>query len=992
MKIVPDDRLALGVRQFVQCDGETGNLFVPIGPNAGAGVIAREKCLDAAGRLVDRGFQRSLLTDVAFVTVQVAGGVQQIAIEDLPEPAGHGGRVLGPALVGGRMCLEQGLLNKVGWINLGPERPAQLDFCEKSQVFAKSSEVVWIVVLVRAAWHRAFSTWTIDQRSFILMGGFPQSIRAPAMNRVAAVLLGIVAGFCSSEAFAAEPDFERDVFPILKRHCIECHGATAQEGDLRIDARADFLAGGASGPAVVAGKVDESELLRRVTLPADDFEHMPANGESLSEEELSLVREWITSGANWPDDFDGTVHWAYVVPERPALPVVEDIGWPRNPIDRFVLAKLEANGLAPSGEADRGTLLRRVSLDLTGLPPTPAELTAFLEDDSADAYEKVVDRLLVSPSFGERWARPWLDLARYADSHGFQRDDLRSIWPYRDWVIRALNSNMPYDQFTIEQIAGDLLPAATQDQIIATGFHRCTTANVEAGTEPEETRVNQVLDRVNTTGTVWLGSTLECAQCHDHKYDPFSQQDYYSFFAYFNGTEIEAERSNPKAPGSIKFLGGNMSFPDDPDYCEERDELQASLARMERQIERVESIRRRKPVVAEKFPSEKKETANDDSMKTLRERRDRIARRLKNLKPPSTLVMKALETPRDTFIFAKGVYTNPTEQVVAATPALFPAASGPPNRLTLAKWLVSRENPLAARVAVNRWWLEIFGRGLVTTPEDFGLKGAPPTHPDLLDWLAVEFMDAGWDRKHILRTIVTSATYRQASSVTPELLDRDPDNALYARGARFRLDAEAIRDQALAIAGLLSHKQFGEPIRPWQPEGLWAKVGGAAADKNYVVSPGEDAYRRGVYVVIKRASPYPSFTTFDATARLTCAVERSRSNTPLQALVLLNDGVYVEAAFAFARRILMEQPQSSLDDRLVYAMRLCLCREPSSRELAILRNLYDKQYEAASADVRRTKTLLKETSVPDSATPTELAAWYAVATTLLNLDETITKE
>lgn len=791
------------------------------------------------------------------------------------------------------------------------------------------------------------------------------------MTRLAAFLIVLV----TSTAYAEVPDFERDIFPILKRHCFECHGPQLQEGDLRFDNREAFFTGGASGPAVIVEEPDNSELLRRVLLPADDSEHMPASPASLTASEITFLRNWITNGAHWPEDFDSASHWAYLVPTRPDPPDVSRSTWPENPIDRFILDRLDAEQLPPSPQANKATLLRRVSLDLIGLPPSPAELDAFLSDDSPDAYERTVDRLLASPAYGEKWTTPWLDLARYADSHGFQRDDLRSIWPYRDWVIRALNANMPFDQFTIEQIAGDLLSNPTPDQLIATGFHRCTTTNVEAGSEPEETRVNQVLDRVNTTATVWLGTTLECAQCHDHKYDPFSQEDYYRLFAFFNSTEIEADRSNPKTPGSIRFLGPTMPLTGDPDDSEQREKLAASLKAVDQRIE-----------------SLKANNEDDEATKPFIERRKKLAKRLEGLKSPTTLVMKALATPRETYLFSRGVYTNPEGQVTPATPAVLPSIDGPANRLTLAKWLVSPENPLTARVVVNRWWLDLFGRGLVTTPEDFGAKGALPSHPGLLDWLAVEFMESGWDQKHILRLIVTSATYRQSSRISPDLLERDPGNEFYARGPRFRLDAETIRDQALAVASLLSHQQFGEPIRPFQPEGLWAKVGGDAADKSYVVSKGEDAYRRGVYVVWKRSAPYPSFVTFDANARLSCTVERSRSNTPLQALVLLNDPVYVEVAFAVAARIVNDNPHGSLDDRLRYAVTLCLCREPNSDELTILRQLFEEQHRSASAEPERTTKLLAKTPIPAGTTPAELAAWYAVASAILNLDEAITKE
>ncbi|MBA3313497.1 MAG: PSD1 and planctomycete cytochrome C domain-containing protein [Planctomycetota bacterium] len=783
----------------------------------------------------------------------------------------------------------------------------------------------------------------------------------------------------TTAAVAGPPDFGRDIAPLLQRHCIECHGPKAQEGDLRFDDRGAFLAGGSSGKVLIAGQPDESEILRRVLLPADDPEHMPSNGSALTADEIAALQDWIVAGAAWPADYAFDTHWAYVAPKRPNPPDLKNAAWSRGPIDRFILARLDDEGLAPSPEATKTTLLRRVTLDLTGLPPTPAELDSFLSDDSPDAYEKIVDHLMASPAFGEKWARSWLDLARYADSHGFQRDDLRSIWPYRDWVIRALNQSMPFDQFTIEQLAGDLLPDATEDQRIATGFHRCTTTNVEAGSEPEETRVNQILDRVNTTATVWLGSTLECAQCHDHKYDPFTQQDYYRLFAYFNGTEIEAERTKPNVPGSIAFRGPMLTLAGGSEIVEQREELEATLASLN---ERIASL----------GGSADGAATGEAKTTPLVKRRDRLAKRLETISPPSTLVMIEQEQHRETRLFRRGVYTDPGDVVTPAPPAILADGDVPPTRLGLAQWLVSRENPLTARVVVNRWWAELFGHGLVSTAEDFGVKGAPPTHPELLDSLAVEFMESGWDMKHVVRTIVTSATYRQASRITPDLLERDPENVLYARGPRFRLDAETIRDQALAVAGLLSDKQYGSPVRPYQPEGLWAKVGGDAAGKQYVVSPGEDAHRRGVYVVWKRSAAYPSFTAFDATSRLTCTIARSRSNTPLQALVLLNDPVYVEAALAFAKRIVTERPEASLDDRLRHAVRRCLSREPNEDEFAILRSIYQEQYESASSEPERAKTLLAKTPHSEGVTGNEMAAWYAVATTLLNLDEVVTKE
>jgi hypothetical protein len=960
--------------------------------------------------------------------------------------------------------------------------------------------------------------------------------------------------------------------------------------------------------AILAGDSTGSELYRRITLPAGDDEFMPATGKPLSNAETEQIRDWIDAGAAWPEDVDASKHWAYVPPKRSELPAVTNTAWPKNGIDHFILKRLDDEGLEPSPEADRATLVRRVFLDLIGLPPTPEEVDAFLADASPHAYETVVDRLLASPQSGERWARPWLDLARYADSHGYQRDDLREIWAYRDWVIRALNADMPFDRFTIEQLAGDLLPDATDDQRIATGFNRCTMTNVEAGSDPEETRTNQVIDRVNTTVTIWLGSTIECAQCHDHKYDPFSQKEYYQLFAFFNNTAIEAERSDPKVPGSIQFIGPSMKLPDASDDAR-RKSLEAELAAIEKRIRkrtaelrreaaawekrlkadlrvapqshileltdfdsaegaahrilddksvllvdetpdvdtytftiltnlsgitafkletlthnslpgggpgrsdadrpnfvlttfaveaaphgstnfepvrfsnassdyeqpkfgargaidddpatgwaisphfakphwaqfqteqpvglatgttlrfrvgqdygggrtigrlrmsaitgkpvgtpipadiaRIVQLRRNDRSQADRNSLNRYRAGQDEQIVSLRNARADIRAQLKTIVASTTLVMRELPESRRTSVFSRGDFRQPTEAVEPGTPGvLHPFAATEGTRLALAQWLVDRRNPLVARVTVNRWWAEIFGHGIVETVEDFGIKGQPPTHPELLDWLAVEFMTPAngypaWSMKKLLRTIVTSATYRQSSAISPALLARDDENKLYARGPRVRMDAEMIRDNALAIAGLLSKKQFGPPVRPYQPDGLWIKVGGARVD--YEVSPGQDRYRRGIYVVLKRGAPYPSFVTFDASARLACTARRSRSNTPLQALTLLNDPVYVEAALELAARILRDRPNADIDVRIRHMFRICVSREPSAKELSALRRLYEEQLLAAGANATATAALVGDVQLPDGPTRAELAAWYAVATVLLNLDETITK-
>jgi hypothetical protein len=829
--------------------------------------------------------------------------------------------------------------------------------------------------------------------------------RLPHLPRICCALLGGLglATIVHSQPAPAPIDFARDIQPILAGKCYDCHGAEKPKGGLQLISRASALRGGESGePAFVAGASARSPLIQRI-MTADENDVMPQKGEPLKPAEVALLRRWIDAGAVWPDDVR---HWAYVKPVRRALPRVADpAARIHNPIDAFILARLEQAGLRPSPPADRARWLRRVSLDLIGLPPTPAEVDAFLADTRADARERVVDRLLASPQYGERWARPWLDLARYADSHGFQRDDLRDLWPYRDWVIRAMNADLPFDQFTVWQIAGDLLPEvrsasgqpANLDPLIATGFHRAAPTNVEAGTDQEEGRVNQVFDRVNTTAAVWLGTTLECAQCHHHKYDPFSKQDYYRLFAYFDHTPRETDFTTPKAMAALKFTGPYLELPD-PANDAQRASLEARAAELDRQIAaRSAEVLAGTGATEAKAPTAKQRNqilGQDKALAELRAARQSLSRELEALKPPRTLVMRELDTPRATRVLNRGNFLDPGEPVDAGTPAILHAAPAPAGkrgtRLDLARWLVDRDNPLVARVTVNRWWAEFFGRGIVSTLEDFGVKGEPPTHPELLDWLAVEFMERGWSMKHLHRLIVLSATYGQSSRITPELLAADDQNKLLARGPRFRLDAETIRDNALAIAGRLSLKQGGPPVRPYQPPGLWEnKVGGDRV--TYEVSTGEDAWRRGVYTVWKRSSPYPSFMNFDATSRTACTVRRSRSNTPLQALTLLNDPVYVEAALALARRVLVERPGADTEERLRHAFRLCVARSPSAIELNALAELLDQQSAALAADPAAAKRVVGQTQLPPGTTAPDLAAWHAVATALLNLDETITK-
>jgi hypothetical protein len=788
-------------------------------------------------------------------------------------------------------------------------------------------------------------------------------------------------------------DFIKDIQPLLAR-CTNCHGIEMQEAGLNLQVKKSALEGGDHGKVIVPEKSEKSRLLAAVSR-TDPALMMPPEGEGqpLTAEQVALVRAWIDQGAKWPDEASvkGGEHWAYQKPVRPEVPGLKFKvhghesagsgdprtttkgagsgdprttvdGWPRNAIDNFILARLVQEGLQPSPELDRARLIRRVSLDLIGLPPTPAEVDAFVSDQGPDAYEKVVDRLLASPHYGDRWARPWLDLARYADTHGFEKDPRRTIWPYRDWVINALNKDMPFDQFTIEQLAGDLLPHATLEQRIATGFHRNTMINTEGGVDPEEYRVAAVVDRVNTTATVWLGTTLACAQCHTHKYDPFTQQEYYQFFAFFNSN---ADRSTSD---------GDMLLLPTPEQQTALDE-----------IAKLEAVPSKSP-----------------ELKGVREQLAAAKKKL-NGEVAKTLVMKELPEPRETFVHIRGNFLNKGDKVEPGVPGVLHdlqiAEGETPNRLTLARWLVSPENPLTARVAVNRMWEEFFERGLVETSEDFGSRGERPTHPELLDCLATEFIREGWSMKRIHRLIVLSATYRQSPKTTPALLERDPHNRLLARGPRMRLSAEAVRDQALAVSGLLSRKIGGPSVMPPQPDGLWNSP---YSSEKWRTSSGEDKYRRGLYTFWKRTSPYPSFMSFDAPSREFCVVRRPRTNTPLQALTLLNDPVYVEAAQALARRMISEG-DDDVASRVTCGFRQVLARPPAPGEVEHLITLYqgeiehyrhDKQAAEALAGKLEVKTTGDKSNEGVKSKPVdtaELAAWTVVANVLLNLDEAVTK-
>lgn len=799
------------------------------------------------------------------------------------------------------------------------------------------------------------------------------------MRLISLVLALILAGRIAAEELpppAAGPvDFERDIAPLLTARCQKCHGPEDQQGGLRLHRGADALAGGDSGPAIVPGRSAESRLVHYVSGLDDVLMPPEGEGQRLTPEEIGRLRAWIDAGAVWPASADRpgarSDHWAYQRPARPEPPAVKGTSWPRTEIDRFVLARLEQEGLHPSPEADRARLLRRASLDLTGLPPTPEELAAFLADERGDAYERAVDRLLDSPGYGERWAGWWLDLARYADTNGYEKDERRTVWRYRDWVIEAFQRNLPFDEFTIEQLAGDLLPQPSLDQRIATGFHRQTMNNTEGGTDNEEFRVAAVVDRVNTTFTVWMATTIGCAQCHTHKYDPFTQREYYRLYAFFNSTaDADTDDLAPLLPAPTHEQLAELARIDEAVSATRKDLIDCETA--DRSLDRYEAALSGPGQVA----SERL--------------RERIADLWKSRpKPPTTPVLVELSEPRPTHLLVRGSFLNPGEQVACGVPEVLPPlAEASPNRLALARWIVAPENPLTGRVLANRIWEQYFGAGLVETSEDFGTQGARPSHPELLDWLATELVRLEWDLKAFHRLIVTSAVYRQSSRVAPELLERDPQNRLLARGPRLRLSAEQLRDQALALAGLLSAKRGGPSVMPPQPEGIWFRP---YSSDRWTTSKGEDSHRRALYTFWRRTAPYPSFISFDAPSREVCTVRRPRTNTPLQALTLLNDPVYVEAAQALAQSAC--QQASSPRERMQWLFQRVVHRAPTDEEQTSLLTLSEAQTEAARQDpaaARKLSGLGDSEHVTDEAA-IERAAWTVVANVLLNLDETITK-
>lgn len=1033
------------------------------------------------------------------------------------------------------------------------------------------------------------------------------------------VRLGLVLAACSALAPIsradeqnASIDFNRDVRAILSDNCFQCHGPDEKKrhAGLRLDARDPALQPAESGErAIVPGKPESSQLLTRVTSSDDDLRMPPSStGKRLTPAQVEVLRKWIREGAVYQG------HWAFQPVRRPAPPAVKQADWPRTAIDHFVLARLEREGLAPSARAAKETLIRRVSLDLTGLPPSLEEIDAFLADNSADAYEKVVDRLLKSEHYGERMANEWLDYARYADSNGYQVDSSRQMWPWREWVIRAFNANQPFDQFTIEQIAGDMLPSPTVSQLVATGFNRNHRLNGEGGIIAEEWRVETVIDRVETTGMTWLGLTLNCCRCHDHKYDPISQKEFYQLFAFFNnvaesGTlggeskntdpviqvptaesaaefarleaaiataeqnakQLEGQAPEllarwevtfrqrlkdkppmwkPLEPRTVKSTGGATltrqddatwlaggknpafdtyeivapiaagpitavlleTFPDaslpggslgryeNGNYVLSGIELEVTAPGLAKPLvgafKRAEAsysqpnwdiklvidnnpkngwaidgndpakrlprqaifvlehpvaapadatltIRLKHEAIsghnigrfrlaasslegplvtldgdgrppalvqaALETPVEQRTAAQKtELMKFFRANGDHPLRAADaalatargqldafRTKLPNTMVMRELPQPRDAFFLVRGQYDKRGDRVTAGLPAVFPPlpADQPLNRLGFARWLVDRSNPLTARVWVNRAWAKFFGTGIVKTTENFGSQAEWPSHLELLDWLAADFMEGGWDMKAIQKKIVMSAVYQQSSRATPALLERDPDNRLLARGPRFRLPGELVRDQALALSGLLVRKIGGPSVRPYMPEGVWDETSVYGDLRNYKPDQGDGLYRRTMYTVWKRTAAPPTMLLFDAPTRETCTVKRSRTNTPLQALALLNEVTFVEAARKLGERMLAEggaQP----NERLAWGFRRATGRRATDAELAVLLEGYqaDLQHYRTHPEAARQLIATGASPAPASVDPVELAAATLTANILLNLDEVVTRE
>ena len=785
-------------------------------------------------------------------------------------------------------------------------------------------------------------------------------------------------------------DLTRDVFPILSEHCLKCHGPEKQKSGYRLDNQIIALSGGDSGKAaIVVSNSMASALVQRLTTTNAE-EMMPPKGERLSSNEVAAIRTWIDAGAVWPAQLADaqprpSTHWSFQQVQPQEIPRVKSTKWVRNPIDNFVLARLEKEHLKPSPEADRATLIRRLYLDLLGLPPTAEQVEAFVKDRRRDAYERLVEVILASPHFGERWGRHWLDLARYADSAGYQIDRVRpGAYLYRDWIIDSFNRDQPFDQFTIEQLAGDLLTQAALEQKIATGFHRMTLSNLEDGVDKAEFDCKAKVDRVSTTATAWLGLTVGCAECHTHKFDPITQREFYQLYAFFNAAE-EVDVSAPSPGGREKFEGAKKLWDLEKSRLEaeraaySQSNLLVNQLAWERTVNSSSVTGAAAMVLSVPAPqrtaAQKRELAKhyrdlDPSLKQLNARLKAHQRTLPKYKEEQAMLLGTRTNAPKTFIHVRGDFLRPGEEVKPGVLQALNRFESPPEatRLDLARWIVAPENPLTARVAVNHFWMHLFGRGLVSTPEDFGTRGEPPSHPALLDWLAGEFQRSGWSRKQILRLIATSATYRQSSFVSEKLLARDPQNILLARQSRYRVEGEIIRDLFLGASGLLEAEVGGPGIYPPIPADI--KAVGYGTGGTWTETEGPEKYRRGLYVINRRTVPYPVAMTFDQANPNECTARRERSNTPLQPLALLNNPVFAECAAELARH--MEQATGDTRRKLEFGFRACLGRPPTRAEWKRLEQLVRDERKLAGA--------------------TETQAWRAVADVLLNLDEFITRE
>ena len=845
---------------------------------------------------------------------------------------------------------------------------------------------------------------------------------------VASIVLG-----CGVSLRADDLQYNRDIRPILTEHCFKCHGPAAKKGGFRLDVREDAVKPAKSKRApIVAGKPGESELVRRIfSADADDVMPPPATThKGLKPEQKELLKKWIVEGAKYQK------HWSFEPPVKVAVPK----SGAKNPIDAFILDRLEREGLKPTPEADRPTLIRRVAFALTGLPPTIAEVDQFLNDKSADAYEKMVDRYFASPRYGEEMARYWLDLARYADTHGLHLDNERQMWLYRDWVVRAFNDNMPFDRFTIEQLAGDLLPGGTSEQAIATGFNRCNVSTSEGGSIDDEWKFRNAVDRASTTMEVFLALTGGCAMCHDHKFDPITAKDFYSLYAFFYSID------GPALDGNSLLTAPTIKTPT-KDQEKKLASLNAQVAKLQAELgDKAKTLKYEDPA---DLPPEATKFATDPA-RSFKAWRTKIAKDNKGLpkeivalikqakansteegklreyyltnicaetKPtfdaltkqlamatkerdgmngaiPGSFVFKDRAKPLDSFVMMRGQYNKAGEKVEPDTPSFLPPLkkAGPRGtRLDLANWLVAPEHPMTARVAVNRYWQQFFGTGLVKSSGDFGAQGDQPSHPELLDHLAVAFRDSKWDVRTLVRSMLTSQTFRQSAKVTPDLYKRDPENRLYARGPRFRLDAEQIRDNALYVSGLIVLDLGGRGVRPYQPPRIWEPVAFTGSNTmTYVQDKGAGLYRRSLYTFIKRTAPHPFMSNFDAPNRESSCSRRERSNTPLQALQLMNDVQHFEAARKLAERLMTEGGKAPTE-RIRFAYRTILAREPETLEADIVGKLltqfvdrYQKDPAAAARALR-----VGESPVRAGLAEPELAAYTLIANLLLNLDETV---